>query len=200
MVFQKGKFGATYWNEGYLDKDIRTGLNLLGRWPETTVSGRDHMLILFCFGQDVNSPDAARRYAEDYRTPDRLAAIQGQAVIDNPGDYDRDGFNEAEGCYVLSSANSGVAFTLHGRPSPRIHPAFKILQWEAEAPKTILVVRATVDSNRHVFPLRPIAASAERVVLRVARLAAAGSHRARGRKPRSTGRAAHGQNPGNTAA
>ena len=65
--------------------------------------------------------------------------VQGQAITDNAGDYDHDGFNEAEGCYVLSSAGSGVAFTLHGRPSPRINPAFKILQWKAEAPKTILV-------------------------------------------------------------
>ena len=37
------------------------------------------------------------------------------------------------------SASGGVVFTLHGRPSPRINPAFKILQWKAEAPKTILV-------------------------------------------------------------
>jgi hypothetical protein len=27
------KFDGTYWNEGYEDKDIRTGLNLLSRWP-----------------------------------------------------------------------------------------------------------------------------------------------------------------------
>lgn len=139
MVLQKGKFGATYWNEGYQDKDFRTGLNLLGRWPGNVVSGRERILLLFCLGQDINSPEAARRYAEDYRTPDKLAMVQGQAITDNAGDCDHDGFNEAEGCYVLSSGSSGAAFTLHGQLSPRINPAFKILQWKAEAPKTILV-------------------------------------------------------------
>ena len=137
MVFQKGKFGGSYWNEGYQDMDLRTGLNLLSRWPENAVSGRDHIPILFCFGQDINSPEAARRYAGDYRNPDKLAVTKGEAVTDDAGDFDADGFNEAEGCYVLKASSDGVALTLHGAKTPRQSPAFKVKGWSGASPAAV---------------------------------------------------------------
>jgi hypothetical protein len=138
MVLHQGKFGGTYWNEGYEDKDIRTGVNLMSRWPGGQLpAGRDHILLLFCFGQDINSPEAARRYAEDYRNPDPLAVIQGAVVTNDAGDFDLDGFNEAEGCYVLRAAPGGVQFTLHGAKTPRESPAFKVKNWAGAAPATV---------------------------------------------------------------
>jgi hypothetical protein len=138
MVFHKGKFGGTYWNEGYEDKDIRTGLNLMSRWPGGKLSaGRDHLPLLFCFGQDINSPEAAGRYAEDYRNPDKLAVTQGTALTNDVGDFDADGFNEAEGCYVLRAAPGGVEFMLHGAKTPRQSPTVKVKDWTGAAPATV---------------------------------------------------------------
>lgn len=140
MVMHQGKYNGTYWNEGYLDKDLRCGLDLLSRWRDKTpLKGKDHILLMLVFRDDINGHKAAAPYADDYRSPDGLAVTRGRAERDTEGDYDRDGFNEAEGCYVLSSAADGVAFTLHGRQTPRMNPAFRVLQWKAEAPESILV-------------------------------------------------------------
>lgn len=140
MVMYQGKYNGTYWNEGYLDKDLRCGLDVLGRWKDKTLpKGTDHILLMLVLRDDINGHEAAKPYAEDYRSPGKLNVTAGKADTSDAGDYDRDGFNEAEGCYVFSSAADGVAFTLHGRQSPRMNPAFKVLQWNAETPKTILV-------------------------------------------------------------
>ena len=138
MVFQKGKFGATYWNEGFQDKDVRAGLDLMSRWPGGNLpAGRDHIMLLFRFGHDINSPAAAMRYAEDYRSPDALDVTMGGLVKDDAGDLDADGFNEGEGCYVLKAAPGGVEFTLHGSKTPRIEPAFKVREWKGEPPTAV---------------------------------------------------------------
>ena len=149
MVIQKGKFGGTYWNEGYLDKDVRTGLNLLSRWPGGTLpAGRDHIVLQFRFGHDINSSAAALRYAEDYRNPDAPGVTKGELVKDDGGDYDADGFNESEGCYVLKAAAGGVELTLHGTKTPRIEPVFKVKGWAGGPPKTIALGSDTLDAGK----------------------------------------------------
>lgn len=140
MVMQKGRHPGTYWNEGYRDKDVRAGLDLLSRWPDKTVpKGEDHLHLLMRFAHDLNSPEAAKPYAEDYRAPDRLAISEGTIETADEGDRDGDGFNEAEGCYVLKAGARGVAFVLHGRNVPRMLPAFKIKDWAGSPPKSVAV-------------------------------------------------------------
>jgi len=135
MIVHKGKFPGTYWDEGYLDHDYRTGLkNLVG--PDLP-AGRKHISLLFRFDHDINSPQAAMRFAGDYRSPDKLAVKAGQPVTDDEGDIDTDGYNETEGCYVLKAAPGGVEFTLHGSKTPRIEPAFKVKSWKGRRPKTV---------------------------------------------------------------
>jgi len=145
MVLHTGKFGGTYWNEGYEDKDIRTGLNLVSRWPGGQLpAGRDHILLLFCFGQNFNSPEAAQQCAEDYHKPDTLTVTQGAVVTNDAGDFDSDGFNEVEGCYVLRATPRGVEFTLHGAKTPRESPVFKVKDWAGTAPATVTLGTETL--------------------------------------------------------
>ena len=145
MVLHTGKFGGTYWNEGYEDKDIRTGLNLVSRWPGGQLpAGRDHILLLFCFGQNFNSPEAAQQCAEDYHKPDTLTVTQGAVVTNDAGDFDSDGFNEVEGCYVLRATPRGVEFTLHGAKTPRESPVFKVKDWAGTAPTTVTLGTETL--------------------------------------------------------
>ena len=134
MVAQKGKFGASYWNEGYKDKDLRCSFDLGGLWPEKTLpAGTQRVNFLMRFADDINSAAAAALHAEDYRAPDRLTILRGSVVTTDEGDRDADGYNEEEGCYVLKGGVDGVAFTIHGKATPRVNPVFKIKGWPGEA-------------------------------------------------------------------
>jgi hypothetical protein len=145
MVFHKGKFGGTYWNEGYPESDYRTGLDLLGMFPEKTLpAGKTHIPFLFRIADDMNGAEAAAAYANDYRTPDALAVTKGAVDKGDPGDFDADGFNESEGCYVLK-AQEGSQFTLHGKAVPRMSPVFKVKGW----------TKAAVSVKLGDAPLRP---------------------------------------------
>lgn len=60
MVMYRGKYHGTYWNEGYMDKDLRCGLDLLGRWKDKTLpEGKDHNLLMLVFRDDMNGHEAA---------------------------------------------------------------------------------------------------------------------------------------------
>lgn len=140
LVMYQGKFTGSYWHEGYLDRDYRTALNILSRWPDRVVpKGRDTISLMMRFADDMNDEKLAASYAQDYRLPDRLAVTQGEADKTDPGDLDKDGFNEVEGCYVLKSSPTGVAFTIHGKELARMQPAFKILGWTGEVPSKVNV-------------------------------------------------------------
>jgi hypothetical protein len=81
------------------------------------------------FADDMNGETLAAPYAEDYRSPDRLACAQGEVDKTDAGDRDNDGFNEVEGCYVLKSGPTGTSFILHGSELARMQPVFKIKGW-----------------------------------------------------------------------
>ena len=138
MVMHKGKYNGSYWNEGYQDKDLRAGLDILRRWPDRTVPKcKDHIHLLMYFRHDLNGHEAARPFANDYRSPDRLDVSKGNLDTTDDGDFDGDGFNETEGCYVLKSAPDGLAFALNGKVVPRLFPAFKVKDWSGAAPETL---------------------------------------------------------------
>ena len=138
MVLHRGRYSGTYWDEGFEAKDVRAGLNLLGRWPDKTVpKGTDRIFLLMRFADDMNGAKAAAPYASDYRSPDRPGVAEGKLVTTDEGDADADGFNEAEGCYVVEAGPKGVAFTLHGSKTPRLTPALKVRGWRGNAPKAI---------------------------------------------------------------
>ena len=74
--------------------------------------------------------------------------MTGRLVTDDAGDSDSDGFNEIEGCYVLASAAQGVKFTLHGAEGARMNPAFKVREWEGEAPASITCGKKTLATGK----------------------------------------------------
>jgi len=136
----QGKYGGSYWHEGYLDRDYRTSLNIFSRWPDRAApKGRDSIPLMMRFADDMNGEKLAAPYAEDYRSPDRLAFVQGEVDRTDAGDLDKDGFNEMEGCYVLQSGPTGTGFTLHGSELARMQPVFKIKGWAGGAPLKIVV-------------------------------------------------------------
>ena len=140
VVMYQGKYGGSYWHEGYLDRDYRTSLNIFSRWPDRAApKGRDSIPLMMRFADDMNGEKLAAPYAEDYRSPDRLAFVQGEVDRTDAGDLDKDGFNEMEGCYVLQSGPTGTGFTLHGSELARMQPVFKIKGWAGGAPLKIVV-------------------------------------------------------------
>lgn len=160
MVMYQGKYSGSYWGGGYKDLDERTGLNILSRWPDRIIpKGKDHIFLLMRFDHDINGHQAAIPYANDYRTPDKLDVTQGKLDTTEEGDADADGFNEAEGCHVLKASPAGVAFTLHGKKTPRMDPAFKIKGWTGKVPKSIKV------GSRELIEAKDFNASVEAGVL-----------------------------------
>ena len=138
LVMLKGKYNGSYWNEGYEDKDLRAGLDLMPRWPDRTVpKGKDHIHLMMVFRHDLNGHEAAQPYANDYRSPDRLTVSKGKLDTTDDGDADADGFNETEGCYVLKSTPDGLVFSMHGEALARMFPAFKIKDWPGAVPETL---------------------------------------------------------------
>jgi hypothetical protein len=130
LVYYKGRHGISYWNEGFEDKDYRAGMEVLGLFPGKKLpQGKTTIPFLFRIADDMKGAVAAARYANDYRRPDRLEVAQGEADLADEGDLDKDGYNECEGCYVLKAGAAGAAFTVHGRETPRMKPAFKIKGW-----------------------------------------------------------------------
>jgi hypothetical protein len=95
--------------------------------------------LMMRIAEDMNGA-AAAKHTNAYRSPDLAFHVtQGTKVLDDPGDYDADGFNETEGTYdVRRQTAQDVEFELHAAV-PRTNPAFKILDWNAPVPQSVSV-------------------------------------------------------------
>jgi len=75
-------------------------------------------------------------HALQYRAPMRL---QGAVLVtDDAGDFDKDGFNESEGCTVLRGPGP-LALTVERGTGAGFAPAFKVVGWKGEAPRSMTV-------------------------------------------------------------
>jgi len=146
LVYYTGRYGTTYWNEGFEDRDYRAGMNVLAGFQDKKLpKGKTALLFLFRIADDMNSAAAAAPYASDYRAPDRLGVSKGAADTADEGDLDKDGYDESEGCYVLKAGADGVAFTIHGKQTPRMKPVLKIKGWRGESVQTVTLDGTTLD-------------------------------------------------------
>src|SRR5262249_3032702 len=85
---------------------------------------------------ELRTPPDALAYARQYRVPGQ---IDGTAVVtDDPGDFNKDGYNESEGCHVLKGPGP-CAFTYQRGAGAGHAPAFKIKNWKGAAPQRITV-------------------------------------------------------------
>jgi hypothetical protein len=76
----------------------------------------------------------ALSYARQYRAP---AQIEGAELVkDDPGDLNKDGYNESEGCHVLKGP---LAFSYERGAGAGHAAAFKIVNWKGAAPQKITV-------------------------------------------------------------
>jgi hypothetical protein len=139
MAMYGGLHDGSYWNEGYLDQDFRCGL-WITEFNPTLPEGTSHLPLMLRIGDDMNDPTGGTKYAAPYRSPDTdFDVVQGVKVLDNPGDFDEDGFNESDGTYVVRrQIGQDVEFELHAG-IPRINPAFKILDWNEPSPQSIRI-------------------------------------------------------------
>ncbi len=86
---------------------------------------------------EMNAAADAMPLAIEYRNPPAIVVKGATLVTDDPGDLNKDGFNESEGCYVLRGKGP---VELACQADTVLHqPAFKILGYEGAAPKKIAV-------------------------------------------------------------
>lgn len=82
---------------------------------------------------------------DSYVNPGTLAIAVGQAAY-APGDKDRDGFDESQGCYFLEARAGQCRFTLTPPPAGVVNPVFRVQgRWSGE-----------VHVNSQGLPLRPV--------------------------------------------
>ena len=139
MAMYSGIHNGAYWNEGFADLDFRCGL-FFDDFHPTLQTGTSRVSVMMRIAQDMNDAASAATYADAYRQPDMaFQVIQGTQVLDDPGDFDDDGFNETEGAYVLRrQVGQDVEFLLHAGV-PRPNPAFKILDWNQPSPQSLWI-------------------------------------------------------------
>jgi hypothetical protein len=132
LVWHTGERPTSYFNAPYERMFYRSGVQLAEAMDKVLAPGTS---LSWCFllqlkPDDLDSEDAARPYALDYRNPAKVTVSQGALVTDDPGDADGDGFNEAEGCTVLAADREGkVAFVFDPGEVTHYWPVFKVRQW-----------------------------------------------------------------------
>jgi hypothetical protein len=77
--------------------------------------------------------EAEKPYMDDFQNPAALDVSKGERVLDDAGDYDHDGFNEAEGCYVVRAAQGAAELSIDGTKTVRHSPVFKCLSVKGTA-------------------------------------------------------------------
>jgi hypothetical protein len=107
--------------------------------------------------------------ALQYRKPAKLSGVE--LVTDDPGDLNKDGFNESEGCFVLRGAGP-LEFSYEKGEGAGLAPAFKVLGWTGPALATVSVdgkqvpcVSAVVDGNLILQVLGSVAGERAKVAV-----------------------------------
>lgn len=75
---------------------------------------------------DIDAAPEGHSFAADYQHPAIPAVVRGRLVVDAPGDLDRDGFNESEGCYELGLAGGLLRFRFEPGALLRHEPVFRV--------------------------------------------------------------------------
>ena len=141
MVLHYRSERVYYWGRWVMGKD-KGDLNMT--FSQSALNGCDlkgSNTLTYLFQMKPNAmygTEAAKPYASDYRNPGALTVTKGSPVLDDEDDLNKDGYNEAEGCYLVKSAADGVEFSLDCKKK-RFDPAFKVEEWNAAAPESIEV-------------------------------------------------------------
>lgn len=118
---------------------------------------------------ELKTAKEAVAYATDYREPGKVTGVT--LVTDDAGDFNKDGFNESEGCYVIKGPGP-VTLTFEKGKGAGYAPAFKVTGWQGEAPKAIKIdgkevqtVAAVVDGRLVVQVLGTISGEKVQVLI-----------------------------------
>ena len=87
---------------------------------------QDWALAMVVWPDDLDDEEAAELLAMDYSHPPVLHVEVGELVRTDVGDLNNDGFNEAEGCYVIKPAGNRLRMRLQVRERPCWYPMFKL--------------------------------------------------------------------------
>jgi len=86
------------------------------------------------FAPSMATPPEAMPHAIQYRVP---PVVRGAELVkDDDGDFNRDGFNESEGCTVLRGAGP-LRLTIDRGDGAGFAPAFKVRGWKGEAVRSV---------------------------------------------------------------
>ena len=177
LAWHTGERPTSYFNAPYERVFYRSGVQLAQAMNQNLEPGTS---LVWCFmlqlkPDEVDSEEAARPYALDYRNPATVTVARGVLVTNDPGDATADGFNEAEGCTVLAAREGTVVFSFSPGELTRYRPVFKVLKWAGPPPGTINaggeVLRAGHDYLAHadagtllIQILRPVDSETEFVI------------------------------------
>ncbi len=84
-------------------------------------------MMITVWPPDLDSAETAKLLAMDYCNPAEVRVAVGKLVRTDDGDLNNDGFNESEGCYVLSPDGDRLRATFGPGNLLRFSPVFKVL-------------------------------------------------------------------------
>ncbi len=87
--------------------------------------------------KEFKSPRDAVPFADDYREPAKLS--DAELVKDDEGDFNKDGFNESQGCHVIKASGPAVSIGYEKGEAAGFAPAFKIVGWKGAVPANVNV-------------------------------------------------------------
>jgi hypothetical protein len=154
LIMARGRYLSNMWLHTFPPAFTRTNLSIRGDdadpffkavdakpgySPSLIIpSGESRIAMLYRFATDMKGQAAVQPRADDYRSPDALKFVKGAADTKEPGDENHDGFNEEEGCYVMTSGSGGAEFVLTGtKGCPRHDPVFKLKDWKGALPASV---------------------------------------------------------------
>ena len=106
------------------EEESRLGAMFLARTPRRPQA--EWALMMCVWPDDVNDATTAELLAGSYVAPLPLSFEIGEAVRTDPGDLDNDGYNEAEGCYVIAPLGRRARFRLDATARAAWYPMFKV--------------------------------------------------------------------------
>jgi hypothetical protein len=84
--------------------------------------------LLRFWPHDIDGAPEARTFAADYQHSAGLVVSTGAVVTETPGDLNRDGYNESEGCYELAADRGIARFKFDPGGRLRHQPVFRVRQ------------------------------------------------------------------------
>jgi hypothetical protein len=138
LVMYQGKYGGSYWHEGYLDRDYRTALNIFKRWPDHEVpKGRDSIPLMMRFADDMNGENWLRPTPRTTAGPIDLPSRRGKSTRRTRETWTKMGLTSWRAATSSRAVRLGPASRFTAQNSPVCNPCSRSRAGRVKPPRRL---------------------------------------------------------------